>query len=74
MRVCVYIHIYTHTHIYTGITPTGFPELYLFRAGEHDSNPVVFNADKYNGERGLPAVTKFVQVSIDERNYCHMSL
>jgi len=44
-----------------GIAPKGFPELLLFRAGEHKQPPIVFDPKKYNDERGVPAVSKFLQ-------------
>jgi len=44
-----------------GIQPKGFPDLMLFRKGEHDKPPIVFDPKKYNDERGLPAVTQFVK-------------
>ena len=34
---------------------TGFPDVFLFRAGEHKLPPIHFNASMYNGERGLKA-------------------
>jgi len=44
-----------------GIQPTGFPEVYMFRAGEHDKPPIKFDPEKYNNERGLKAVTEFIK-------------
>ncbi|KAJ1493720.1 hypothetical protein T484DRAFT_1767770 [Baffinella frigidus] len=43
-----------------GLQPAGFPELFLFRAGDH-TKPIKFEQDKYNGERGMRAIIQFVK-------------
>ena len=44
-----------------GMDISGFPDVYLFRAGEHKLPPIHFNASMYNGERGLKATLQFVK-------------
>jgi thiol-disulfide isomerase/thioredoxin len=45
-----------------GMDITGFPDVLLFRAGEHTLPPIRFNASIYNEERGLKAVLQFIKV------------
>jgi thiol-disulfide isomerase/thioredoxin len=47
-----------------GMDITGFPDVLLFRAGEHTLPPVRFNASIYNEERGLKAVLQFIKVRL----------
>ena len=43
---------------------TGFPDVFLFRAGEHKLPPIHFNASMYNGERGLKATLQVLRVKL----------
>jgi len=44
-----------------GMDIQGFPDVLLFRSGEHTQHPIRFNASMYNDERGLKAVLQFVK-------------
>eukprot|EP00960_Hanusia_phi_P021128 624082-Hanusia_phi.AAC.10 len=37
---------------------SGYPDVYLFRAGEHHLKPIRFDSSKYNNERGLGAISQ----------------
>ncbi|EKX51140.1 hypothetical protein GUITHDRAFT_103061 [Guillardia theta CCMP2712] len=47
-----------------GMEITGYPDVYLFRAGEHHLKPIRFDSSKYNNERGLGAISQFVMANV----------
>jgi thiol-disulfide isomerase/thioredoxin len=48
-------------HKKRGLDIAGFPDVFLFRAGEHHLPPIRFDYSKYNDERGLRAVLEFIK-------------